>query len=180
MLMVTARRLALCEAEVDDLLQEGRLAVLKAWERFEEGHGATFKTYAAVMAHNGMIDWLRKHRGLVRVPQSAAMKGVRTYGVSIETPLEHEPGLTLGDTLEAPEEELLPGNDADLLARVWAAVDLLPAKERLVLTMRYGQREPMTLGRIGEMMGMNGRSVYMMTCRAIKRLKGMLGNLEVI
>lgn len=174
MLLVTAQRLAICEGEVDDLLQEGRLAVLKAWETFDAGRGASFKTYASRMAHNHMIDWIRRHRGLVRVPTSASVKGVRTYGVSLETPLRDEPNVKLWETLAAPEEELLPGNDVELLARVWAAVEKLPANERMVLTMRYRAAEPVTLEKLGEMMGMKGRSVYMMTHRAIKRLRGML------
>lgn len=174
MLLVTARRLAIGEVEVDDLLQEGRLGLLKAWETFDAGRGASFKTYAGRMAHNHMIDWIRRHRGLVRVPVSASVKGVRTYGVSLETPLRDEPNVKLWETLAAPEEELLPGNDVELLARVWAAVEKLPADERLVVAMRYRGAEAVTLEVLSEMMGMTKGGVYMVTQRAIKRLRGML------
>lgn len=45
--------------EVDDLIQAGRIGLLDAWKRFEEGAAASFETFASQRIRGAMLDELR-------------------------------------------------------------------------------------------------------------------------
>lgn len=53
--------------EVDDLIQAGMMGLLDAVNRFEEGHGAQFETYAVQRIRGAMLDELR---GMDWLPRS--------------------------------------------------------------------------------------------------------------
>jgi RNA polymerase sigma factor (sigma-70 family) len=63
MLERLAQKRTQCPATADDLMQAGRVALLKAAEGFETGHGASFKTYACVAIKRAMKRELDKVRG---------------------------------------------------------------------------------------------------------------------
>ncbi len=46
--------------EIDDLIQEGVIALLQAAEKYDPRYGATFKTFAYTRVKGAMIDYLRK------------------------------------------------------------------------------------------------------------------------
>lgn len=46
--------------ELDDLIQEGTIALLQAIDKYDPRHGATFKTYVYTRIKGAMIDYLRK------------------------------------------------------------------------------------------------------------------------
>lgn len=52
---------ALSETDVDDLEQEGLIALLAAAESFDPSRGTLFLTYAAPTIRNAMMDWLREN-----------------------------------------------------------------------------------------------------------------------
>ena len=49
----------LLSCDTDDMLQEGRIALMKAAETYEAEAGAGFLTYAARLVHNAMVDHIR-------------------------------------------------------------------------------------------------------------------------
>ena len=53
--------LALSETDVDDLEQEGLIALLAAAESYDPSHGTQFPTYAGPTIKNAMMDWLREN-----------------------------------------------------------------------------------------------------------------------
>lgn len=46
--------------ELDDLIQAGMLGLMDASVHYEEGHGATFETYAGIRIRGSMIDQMRE------------------------------------------------------------------------------------------------------------------------
>lgn len=52
--------------QVDDLVQNGMMGLLNAMERFEEGFGAQFETYATQRIKGAMLDGLRENDTLPR------------------------------------------------------------------------------------------------------------------
>lgn len=52
--------------DVEDLIQNGMIGLLDALERFEEGLGAQFETYAAQRVRGAMLDGLRENDWLPR------------------------------------------------------------------------------------------------------------------
>jgi len=73
---------------------------------------------------------------------------------------------------DTPEQFILRQEEATLLRR---AVDELPVREACVLRCKYGFGcEPMTLDRIGEMLGVTGESVRRIQNGAERRLRRLL------
>lgn len=73
--------------DVDDLIQNGMIGLLEALDRYEEGLGALFETYAAQRVRGAMLDGLRESDWVPR--------GVRREMRRVEaaiTQLEHQHG----------------------------------------------------------------------------------------
>ena len=60
--MKYAASAGLLSCDVDDMMQEGRIALMKAAETYEAKAGAGFLTYAARVIHNAIVDHIRKER----------------------------------------------------------------------------------------------------------------------
>ncbi len=58
--------------EVDDLIQVGMIGLMDAINHYEQGHGASFETYASIRIRGSMIDELR---ALDWVPRSVYQNG---------------------------------------------------------------------------------------------------------
>ena len=73
--------------EVDDLVQNGLIGLLDAMERFEDGMGAQFETYAVQRVRGAMLDGLRENDWLPR----SVRKEMRRVEEAIRV-LEHQQG----------------------------------------------------------------------------------------
>lgn len=88
--------------QIDDLIQNGMLGLLDAIDRFEEGFGAQFETYASQRVRGAMLDGLRANDWLPR----SMRRELRRIEQAINQ-LEHEYGRApseqeLADRLEMP------------------------------------------------------------------------------
>ncbi len=79
--------------EVDDLIQNGLIGLLDAMDRFEDGQGAQFETYAVQRIRGSMLDGLRENDW---VPRSVR-KEMRRVEEAIRV-LEHENGRQPSET----------------------------------------------------------------------------------
>lgn len=66
--------------ELDDMLQEGRIAILVAVKRYKIGHGSKLSSYIRLYIHQYLVDYARQHGRLIRVPQNA----IRVYVSSLK------------------------------------------------------------------------------------------------
>ena len=89
--------------QFEDLVQNGMLGLLDALDRFEEGFGAQFETYATQRVRGAMLDGLRENDWLprnlrreLRRIEGAISALEHTHG---RAPSERELGDTLGMTL---------------------------------------------------------------------------------
>ena len=73
--------------DVDDLIQNGMIGLLDALDRFEEGLGAQFETYAVQRIRGAMLDGLRENDWLPR----SVRRDMRLVEAAIRK-LEHEHG----------------------------------------------------------------------------------------
>ena len=93
--------------------------------------------------------------------------------VSIDRPLSDDDGATVGDTLAAvdgdPEEEVGASMRVEALRR---ALENLPERQRRVLLLRFGLdgEGPMTLEKVGEVVGLSGERVRQIERDALARL----------
>lgn len=194
--------------DVDDLIQNGLIGLLDAMDRFEDGQGAQFETYAVQRIRGSMLDGLRENDW---VPRSVR-KEMRRVEEAIRV-LEHENGRQPSETelakaLEMPLadyqkllldarghqlvyiEEVSDGNGEDYLDRhsaasvpdplsiledagtrraLIAAIDELPEREKLMMSLYYEQ--DMNLKEIGEIMGVTESRVCQLHSQAVARLR---------
>jgi len=149
------RRMVL-ERDVEDAAQEGRLGLLYAAEKFVEGRGAKFSTYACWCIQSKVARWKDYQRDIVRVPVERKREGVRVFVDGLDAPLapgrgdDGENAFCLADVLAAPAED---STDRVERERLWAAVDGLREPMRSVIQLRFSQEEP-TREQINEELGL--------------------------
>lgn len=117
--------------ELDDLVQDGYVGLMQAATRYQDGHGATFKTFAWRRASGAILDGLRATDVLSRrkrMTHTAEGGGhlIQQWGPR-----------------EADARSTEPDVDAVTVAWLRRRLSALPARERYILTAYYfgGQLE---------------------------------------
>lgn len=89
---------------LDDLIQQGRIAIVKADEKFDDTHGANFLTYAAYWINQHMQQWIIKTSKVVRIPNHrwGSANPCFTDEISLNAPIGHS-----DDDRDRSWEELL-------------------------------------------------------------------------
>ncbi len=197
--------------DLGDLVQDGVLGLIDAANRFDEGRGIKFETFAERRVRGAMIDALRKDawpRGVRRVRrelEAAREQLRRELGaeptlsdlarrvgsdesrlertiVRINT-IESTSPLANFDTLDTstlpavlvPSEPMAADRlyeQAEVRDRVRAAMAMLPARERRIISLYYFAEA--TMKQIGDAIGVNESRVSQLHARAIQRLKTIL------
>lgn len=86
---------------LDDVLQEGRVAMLELTRKFDASRGIPWGAYVAQGMRWEMIRWLKNCANTVRVPVHAFGKGVRALTVSLDKPVgEDEDGGTMRSVIQ--------------------------------------------------------------------------------
>lgn len=137
------------------------------WGLMLAGHGfepdrGSFPSYAAIRIEGAIRRGRQLRSG---VPRAMWEQGDRPKVVSLNTPVG-EDGTELLDTLSAPCEA-----EANMLAD---ALRRLPARERLVLTLRYYHGRPQT--DIASIIGRSQMQVSRIERAALAKLRALLGN----
>lgn len=94
-------------AEIDDIVNEGVLALIKAVESYDLERGVKFETYAAIRIKGAIIDFVRKQDWIPR--------RIRHFGHTLETAYNelysqlnrHPTNQELADYMEMPKDKLL-------------------------------------------------------------------------
>jgi RNA polymerase sigma factor for flagellar operon FliA len=91
--------------QIEDLIQAGMIGLMDALERFEEGMGAQFETYATQRVRGAMLDELRRGDWLPR----SVRQTQRKIDVAMQK-LEHKQGrapseIEMAEALEVPIDE---------------------------------------------------------------------------
>jgi RNA polymerase sigma factor (sigma-70 family) len=119
----TIARIMRRRGEFEELVGDGAIGLVKAALRYEEGRGATFKTFAEPHIVGAIIDGIRLRAGTKRVVPNPAPAAF------VELNLQQLPA---GEP--SVLERLVAAEQGSVLR---AAVDGLPARERQVLTLVY-------------------------------------------
>ncbi|MGE5384916.1 MAG: RNA polymerase sigma factor FliA [Betaproteobacteria bacterium] len=194
--------------QFDDLVQNGMMGLLDAMERFEEGFGAQFETYATQRIKGAMLDGLRENDTLprhvrreMRRIEAALAKLEQTLGrAPTETEVSSHIGVPLADyqkTLQDArghqilyfedfsgegDESFLDRHfvsddanpaavlaDKDLREGLVRAIERLPEREKLVMSLYYEQE--LNLKEIGEVLQVTESRVCQLHSQAIGRLR---------
>ncbi len=123
--------------ELDDLIQEGTLALCLAVEKYDPASGNTFMTYAGTAVINGMRQYIRRQMKLFT--NRITWQDGHTV-VSMDEPLDDETDDTYHDvafdpTFPTPEQEYI---HKETIAELHEALDDIGDRERQYLLYRYG------------------------------------------
>jgi RNA polymerase sporulation-specific sigma factor len=141
---------------IDDLAQEGAIALMRAARRFEPAKGIAFSTYAGVAIRRRLLMCMEKLRPLQGLP-----------------PLPGEDGEDLTDVVDPREPP-----DQDAPDAVEHLLEILRPVERRMVEMRFGlggqqQKEAKEIARE---LGCKPQWVYLVLARGLRRMRDYAGS----
>lgn len=198
-----ARRFALrvgIPSLFDDLWSAGALGLLEAARRYDPGQNVRFETFAEHRIRGAMLDELRRLDHLprrLRAETEKVAKGKRSLAQELgREPTAEEVSVRLGMDLEAVAgleqlgqphvpllDELPPAGDGplpdesasrrELQRALAAAVDALPERQRLLLSLHYV--EGLTYREIARVLSVSEPRVCQIHADAVAALRRTLG-----
>lgn len=118
--------------EFDDFIQEGMISFWKCIDRFDEGSGASFLTYAKPAIKNSLTDLVRRN-----------LSQTQAETVSLDECIEGGErrllsALTDGCYSKSPEQIVIA---AETIREMYAALRSINARERTYLLYRFGFKD---------------------------------------
>ena len=187
-----ARRYRTRGMTVEDLEMEGMVGLMRAVEKFDVARGFKFSTYATTWIRQAIGRAIDDQSALIRRPVHAAVTQRREMRAGEEPTYPEFMILSLdapvGDSDENdPLSEFIAATGPDIeetsVDRVfwretlYAALNRLSARERSVVTLRYGlgaAGDPWTLEDVGASMGITRERVRQIEVKAVTHLRLML------
>ena len=179
-----------------DLMSAAMIGLINAADRYDPSKGVLFKTFAEQHVRGTILDELRSYDVLsrsMRDKYKRLAKELRTLehalgrnptgeevagalGMSLDDSWEDDDGnpLCLADVLcetdaKNPQQQVMMIQLTEALGQ---AIDTLPEKERLAVTLYYN--EDFNLREIGETLGLTESRISQLISQAMVRLRGRL------
>ena len=151
------------EEELEDLEQEGYLALYDAIDGYDPDHGVKFLTYAEYWIRQRMQRYLQVNGSCMRLPVHCPVKGLdggedATVGELVADPADLE-----ADVLDQVQHE-------QLCSVLWECVDSLEGRQPEVIRKRY--QEGLTMAAIGADCGVTTETIRQMERKALRALRG--------
>lgn len=162
--------------DMEDLVSEGNIGMLKAARKFDGSQGKRFVAFAAPYIRSAMEKAIEQQTGLYRVPRDVADAGLekkRSRPLSIDAPVGGSPELSLGRVIpdaDAPDPEKTL--QKDIVERELAGVvRQLEPREQHVVQRFYGiGADALTMAEIAREMGLKRERVRQIRDRAVRRI----------
>lgn len=178
---ITRRRVAkgTREALWDEIEGEGRLALVKAVDKYVPDRGVLFLTFALQWVRGAMCEYLRRDdwvprtiRQRIRAGEEVTLIEVISLEEAISDPADRDQ-LTLADKLADPFADT-EGEVTISLARAVAGrlVDALPLRQRKIMRRRYWDEWP--LHAIGAQIGISASRVEQIHSETLGQLRHWL------
>lgn len=159
---VTAR------AEFDDLMQLGRMALLRAAQRHDAAQ-SKLSTYAMRRIRAIALQYMRGARFIINVSKAEKRARETTrFPMWLDAPMGEYGWVTLHDYIATPEPE------EDTSTNVTPLLAVLPPHERDIIQRHYGDSEE-TLEQIGKARGVTKQAAHDMKNRALARMRFAAG-----
>lgn len=157
-----AKKFRATTMDFDDLVQEARIGLIDAAERFDPKRGLKFSTYAVWHIRKQIMEAIRSRNDTIRTPRRQAGK--------ICGSLENVPDMP--DTAPSPDE--LMAADEEVQA-IQGCIKHLPAREAIVIRLRHGiNTEKLTLRKVGDILGVSPERVRQIQAGAEEKLRELL------
>ena len=171
----TARKYQGRGLELDDLVSEGILGMIKAAEKYNPEKGG-FAAFAIPEIKKSIESTIEQQAGLYRVPKSEATPAEkkRSMALSVDAPLGGRENVNLLSLLVnagAPESDIMAQNKSDMQAII-ASLDQLDSREREVITCFYGiRRDRLSLAEIAAQMCIKRERARQIRDKAERKIK---------
>ena len=150
--------------DMEDLVSEGNLGLMKAAAKFDASKGVRFVNFAVVYIRQSIEKAIDQQGGLYQVPKDVKQEVARqqAQAVSVDAPLGHRTNMSL--------LSVLVNKDAPLAdERVLGTLD---ARERRVINAFYGiNQEHETMAEIAEDMDVKRERVRQIREKAVRKLR---------
>ncbi len=162
--------------DVEDLVSEGNIGLLRAARKFDPSVGKRFVAFAAPYVRDAIEKAIEQQSGIYRVPRdvsNAALEKKRSRALSIDAPVGGSPELSLGRVIpdaDAPDPEQELQKDA-LEKELQTIVAGLAPREQHVVQRFYGIGvDSMTMAEIGQEMGLKRERVRQIRNHAVRQI----------
>lgn len=162
--------------DVEDLISEGNIGMLRAAKKFDGSMGKRFVAFAAPYIRDAMEKAIEQQTGLFRVPSDAKNPSLdkrRSQPLSIDAPVAGSPELSLGRVIpdaDAPDPEKTLQRDI-MQKELQGIVASLAPREQYVARRFYGiGTSTMTMAEIGQEMGLKRERVRQIRDRAVRQM----------
>lgn len=154
--------------ELQDLVQEGNLALMEAHQRFDPTKGANFMTYAAYWIRSYMKRFVAHMRDTIRIPEGQFGK-IRMECDSLDRAVMNDSDTTLGEMIAAPEAEEQIQDDKDTVEMLKAALKRLKPIEQQVIKARFMDQR--TLDDVSHDYGLTRERIRQIQNKALAKLR---------
>ena len=157
---------------IDDLIQEGNIALHKAFTTFKPELGKPFLGYAKPIITNQMKSWLRIHSNVIRTPTNLIGSDDLIQTISISTPVD-ENNTPLSEFI--PSQVSTTQNDTSIVKM--AVMTLEKDTDKKILMMWLGldnelnEIVPMTYQDISDELGCTRENIRQKINKVLKQLQ---------
>lgn len=156
------------QAEVLDLIQEGNIGLIKAVDCFDPATGNSFVAFAMECIKNRIILFLKKRHEELLILDSKVAENDEEYICGVDLVIDE--ANVLGDaSYESAENKMI---SEERMQGVYAALERLPKRERMVVQLLYGLgvRDAMSLQEVAMMVGLTKERVGQIRDNALSHL----------
>ena len=162
--------------DLEDLISEGNVGMLRAAKKFDGTQGKRFVAFAAPYIRDAIEKAIEQQAGLYHVPRDAkntSLEKKRSRPLSIDAPIGGSPELSLGRVIPdttAPDPEKVLQKDI-IEKELQSLVRKLPQREQHVIQRFYGIGvDALSMAEIGQEMGLKRERVRQIRDHAVRHI----------
>ncbi len=156
--------------DYEDLMQEGRLALLRADEQYDPQRGVKFLTYATLAIQRAMSEHARHFAHPMKIPRLRGGRRIVVSCISFDAPLLDDGSRsTLADRLPEHEAEVGLSQMNDLMSLAEQALLKLKPQQQAVLKARF--LDGRKLHEVGKDYGVTRERIRQIESKALRLLR---------
>ena len=162
--------------DMEDLVSEGNLGLMKASAKFDASKGVRFVNFAVVYIRQAIEKAIDQQGGLYQIPKDVKQEVVRQQAqpLSVDAPLGHRSNMSLLSVLvnkDAPLADERVHSEA-IEDAIEFALGTLDKRDRQVINSFFGiNQEHETMAEIAEDLGLKRERVRQIRDKAVRKLR---------